>query len=443
MALRAHLWAMDDAPVDDSTGALILIALADEAADDGTGACPYIEKLMQRGRCSKRTVQNTLRALFQARLINNGDPRVAMRRYGKGAGQAPRCWDLNLEATRENVPEPRTDDEMKRDYSPMIGVKPPRLLAAPAPAAAEAEGGVQDLHPSPDLGKQGEAGVQILHPLSGVQVQPTAPEGCSPLHPRGAASCTLPAVDLSVPETPLPPAVVETAPAVVADDENPGGEAPQTNPEPIDLNRAVDAAVAERADVAGWSTTAVRRAVREARDAGFSDEVIVAGLAAIAVDRPRAGRAGTQYPARLRHWLAAEARKANGVDGEEMPASYAMPPDRPRCKTHPGYPGDNCTACVKDEQIAAAEAARAKVEAARASTPATSGPETASSALLALRAQLALRNGKAAALAGHPVPPAEPVDQAAGDQAAPVDKAELLERLDAFGAQLEQSTAAA
>jgi hypothetical protein len=193
MALRPHLWAMDDAPVDDPTAALILIALADEAADDGTGACPYIDKLIQRGRCSKRSVQNHLRDLFRARIINHGDPRVAMRRYGKSAGQAPRCWDLNLTAKRENTPTPRTDDEMRAEYSAMIGVKPLRATPAtaeqsPADDAHDVGGvqilhpsestGVQDLHLSNDQGKResGLGGVQDLHPSeSDGGVQPTAP----------------------------------------------------------------------------------------------------------------------------------------------------------------------------------------------------------------------------------------------------------------------------
>lgn len=158
--------------------------------------------------------------------------------------------------------------------------------------------------------------------------------------------------------------------------------------------------MAVRADAPGWSVNAVRRAVREARTDGWSDALIVEALAHIASDVPRAGWAGTQYPARLRHWLAAEARKqAAPENGETLPLSYAMPADRPRCQTHPGYPGDNCTACLKDAEIAEAEMAR---EAAAAAASVVPREQAGAAARAAARALIAQRHGRAAALAGKP-----------------------------------------
>ncbi len=182
MALKPHLWAYDDAPVKNPTAVLVLLALADEAADDGTGACPYVDKLAARARVSVRSVQNYLRDLYQQRIIDIGDPAVSMQRYRRNAGQAPRCWNLNLSATWKAVPEPRSEEEMKA-YSPAIGKKPVRRGADKSESPPKT--GVQDLHPSDNEGKPGtddasSAGVQDLHPC----------QRCSQLHPRGAASCT-------------------------------------------------------------------------------------------------------------------------------------------------------------------------------------------------------------------------------------------------------------
>lgn len=188
MSLRAHLWAMDDAPVDNPYATLLLIALADEADDQGRAACPYMSKLKQRARCSERSVQNWLRELYRARLIDFGDPVVARRRYNKAAGHAPRVWDLNLSANKEKVPAPRTDEEM-RAYSDQIGRKPPRRSAE----GEDEPGGVQEVHPtdtipaSPgDTGNgQLNAGVQEMHPSVDQEVFTEADHllGCTLLHP--------------------------------------------------------------------------------------------------------------------------------------------------------------------------------------------------------------------------------------------------------------------
>jgi len=183
MSLRAHIWAMDNAPVKNPTAALILIALGDEANDDGQGAAPYMDKLVRRGRCSERSVQEHLRHLFRARLINLGDPAVARQRYKKSNGRLPRVWDLDLTADWNAVPEPRTDEEMLA-YSDQIGKRPTRR----ATDHDEPEG-VQILHPSDESHIEG---VQNLHPsgepasdqgictdLDAVDQQ----EGCSPPHP--------------------------------------------------------------------------------------------------------------------------------------------------------------------------------------------------------------------------------------------------------------------
>lgn len=183
MSLRAHLWALDQAPVKNPTAVLVLVALADEANDDGEGACPYMDKIIQRARCSERSAQEHLRNLFRARLINQGDPGVARRRYKKTGGRVPRVWDLNLAASWGAVPELRTDEEMLA-YSDKIGQRPVRRADD-----QEESDGVQDLHPTND---DPDPGVQDLHlgddigaeqEVRGDVDEGDQPQGCSPPHP--------------------------------------------------------------------------------------------------------------------------------------------------------------------------------------------------------------------------------------------------------------------
>lgn len=187
MSLRAQLWAWDEAPVNDAVEKLILLALADEARDDGTAACPYKEKLIERSCKSERTVQEKLRNLYQKRLIDFGDQIVGMRRYGKSARYAPRTWNLNYTATKANQPAPRTDEEMQR-YS---------VFMQSGRTDFDEPAGGQELPPCSDQGEHEPAGGQFSPPSdateaggqfsppcsdqgkrSGVQksgVQPTAP----------------------------------------------------------------------------------------------------------------------------------------------------------------------------------------------------------------------------------------------------------------------------
>jgi hypothetical protein len=90
MSLRAILWALEDAVVSDQAERLVLIALADGAAKDGTGACLSVGTIAEYAVCSKRTVQYVLLRLQKAGLIRLGDQAVAAR-YGR---YAPKVYDL-------------------------------------------------------------------------------------------------------------------------------------------------------------------------------------------------------------------------------------------------------------------------------------------------------------------------------------------------------------
>ena len=167
MSIRAQLWAWDEAPVKDAVEKLILLALADEARDDGTAACPYKDKLIERALKSERTVQDKLRNLYRNRLIDFGDQIVGMRRYNKTAQYAPRTWNLNYAATKANPPEPRSDEEMQKYV----------IFMQSGRTDFDEDPGVQKLPPCSDQGEHETPGVQKLPPCE------TPPPGVQKLPP--------------------------------------------------------------------------------------------------------------------------------------------------------------------------------------------------------------------------------------------------------------------
>lgn len=343
MSLRATLWAYDQAPVSNPAAVLILAALADEANDAGEGACPYMEKLTHRGRCAERTAQAHLRELFRLRLINLGDPAVARRRYRKSAGKVPRVWDLNLAATWENVPTPRTDEEMLQ-YSDKIGQRPVRRQ--------EADAGVQDLHPSESdpLG-----GVQDLHPTedqaddqaeqTGIDdsgrdgSEPWGAEGCTPWGAdpdadgvQRAAPFPTPAYS---PNNPPLVAQLTTGAAEALDAETGGDSSQQTNR----LDEIVAWFARRRSD---WG----RAAIEDALTTAVVRELGTLGEAAAALRELAEGKHGpTDSPRRLcalpnaEWWSNAKARRAS--------AAAATLAASPRCskRGHERQPAAACALC--------------------------------------------------------------------------------------------------
>lgn len=93
------LWAMNEAPVDNPTEVVVLVALGDNAREDGTGACPGVKKIAARGRIAERTAQRTLRELEKRGVIRLGDQSIAayLGRY------APVVYDLAMELRREDL----------------------------------------------------------------------------------------------------------------------------------------------------------------------------------------------------------------------------------------------------------------------------------------------------------------------------------------------------
>ena len=91
-------WALHHAPVSDPTSALVLVALADRAHDDGQCAWPSQPWIAERARVSVRTVRRTLDALETAGLIRRGDQRHVAH---LAADRRPVVWNLQIARVRE------------------------------------------------------------------------------------------------------------------------------------------------------------------------------------------------------------------------------------------------------------------------------------------------------------------------------------------------------
>ena len=69
MSLRATLWALDDVRTGDPITKLVLLALADEADDDGGSCYPSLRRIAYRAECSVATARRHVAKLESAGLI--------------------------------------------------------------------------------------------------------------------------------------------------------------------------------------------------------------------------------------------------------------------------------------------------------------------------------------------------------------------------------------
>lgn len=93
MSLKAMLWVMEEAPVENQGELAVLYALADRADDHGCGAFPSQEWIATRARCSVRTVRRKLQALEESRVIRRGDQDLVSHYR---ADRRPTVWDINI-----------------------------------------------------------------------------------------------------------------------------------------------------------------------------------------------------------------------------------------------------------------------------------------------------------------------------------------------------------
>ena len=97
MSLKAIIWVMEDAPVENHGELAVLYALADRANDDGTAAYPSQEWVSYRARCTDRTVRNHLKNLEGREVIRRGDQSLVGH---FPVNRRPIVWDLNYRAVR-------------------------------------------------------------------------------------------------------------------------------------------------------------------------------------------------------------------------------------------------------------------------------------------------------------------------------------------------------
>ena len=97
MSLKAIIWVMEDAPVENHGELAVLYALADRANDDGTAAYPSQEWVSYRARCTDRTVRNHLKNLEGREVIRRGDQSLVSH---FPVNRRPIVWDLNYRAVR-------------------------------------------------------------------------------------------------------------------------------------------------------------------------------------------------------------------------------------------------------------------------------------------------------------------------------------------------------
>lgn len=170
MSVHVLSWVLRESPVDVPAHRLVLIALAERANDDGTGAYPSIDTLAHETRQSKRNVQYALRSLERDKRIRN---------CGRSELLTIR-WQVRMDARAEAVPYVNSTP----------GSKQPRgaNFASPLEAAPENDGGanfapqgVQTSAPEPSLrtvhtfyrpdeggSKDGSGATGLTPPLDGV-----------------------------------------------------------------------------------------------------------------------------------------------------------------------------------------------------------------------------------------------------------------------------------
>lgn len=130
-------WALTAAPVESAQEHVILITLADRAADDGSAAWPSQDWIATRARCSTRTVRRHLQALEARGLIRRGDQTLVAHLR---ADSRPIVWDLALEVSKPPVDKPVRDGRTRLSARspeverPDTGVRSGRTLLSYKPS---------------------------------------------------------------------------------------------------------------------------------------------------------------------------------------------------------------------------------------------------------------------------------------------------------------------
>lgn len=96
MSVQAMTWAMEQQLVVDPHACSVLIALANHADRDGSGAFPSVETLQRYTKLSERTIRSKLALLEQSGMIRRGNQAIAAAHIHR-ADKRPVVWDLAME----------------------------------------------------------------------------------------------------------------------------------------------------------------------------------------------------------------------------------------------------------------------------------------------------------------------------------------------------------
>lgn len=109
MSVEAISWALNDAPVDNPTAKLVLIALANHARPDGSSSFPSVARLCRYTCLSERSVRAHLANLESDGIIERCDQRIVAA-YIDRADRRPVGYNLCINLVR-GVQDVQVDEE--------------------------------------------------------------------------------------------------------------------------------------------------------------------------------------------------------------------------------------------------------------------------------------------------------------------------------------------
>jgi hypothetical protein len=104
MSIKCVHWALNDAPVEEPVEVLILVAMAERAADDGTTTYQSVSTIASKARISVRTCQTKLRKLEEGGIIRRGDQQHTEHLPGN---RRPVVYDLSVHLIRGAISAPQ------------------------------------------------------------------------------------------------------------------------------------------------------------------------------------------------------------------------------------------------------------------------------------------------------------------------------------------------
>ena len=127
MSLRVITWVLFDSEVHEHGDFRLLIALAERASDDGTGAWPSVSWLAKRMNRSTRSVLRGLERLKEQGLIRPGDQELVSH---YAANRRPVVYDVIMSSNGGD--KTVTSEPVRGDSSDHLGVTPDVTQTVPS-----------------------------------------------------------------------------------------------------------------------------------------------------------------------------------------------------------------------------------------------------------------------------------------------------------------------